>query len=153
MDGSEIQRATSANKFEKIMDKLWKWKKGQFGKLEFAEQDALSKHLKSLGDVGEAIFRKSKSKRSKNQNDYYHGVVIKILSDETGNDPETIHEFIKLKFIPVYAKLKYTGGNLVGGSTTKLSVKEFEELMEKVRAWALMDEGIVIPLPNEVDYE
>lgn len=131
------------------MDKIWKFHKVD-GKIKFYEQQLLSEHLKTLND-GEAIFRPLRKNRSLNQNDYYWGVVLSLLEKETGNDQDAIHEFIKDRFLSK-RQVEFNGQEfVVSGSTRKLTTAEFEELMEKVRAWAQIDLNINIPLPNEVE--
>lgn len=134
------------------MEKIWIAHKVD-GKLKLYDKNGFSEYVSALpNDNLELILRVAKSRRSLNQNSYYWGVVVKILSDETGNDPESIHEFIKLKFNPKFV----TVGNeqaLIGGSTANLSTKDFEEKMEEIRAWAAIELNINIPEPNEVSYE
>lgn len=88
------------------------------------------------------------NQRSNNQNRYCWGVVVKIISDETGNDANDVYEFLKLKFNQKSVTIKGQE-HVIGGSLAALSKPEFEIAMERVRAWALMEYGIVIPLPNE----
>lgn len=76
--------------------------------------------------------------RSLPENSYFHGVVVKILSDELGYTPVEMKGVIKWVF-----KVKHT---------SDLSTVEFEDLMEKIRRWAAMELNINIPVPNEVDY-
>lgn len=85
--------------------------------------------------------------RSIVQNNYYHGVVIKLLSEFTGYEPEEMHKALKIKFL-TYENVK---GLPVTLSTTQLKTHEFEEFLERVRRWASMDLGVYIPLPNEVE--
>ena len=93
-----------------------------------------------------------RNKRSINQNNYYWGVVIKLLSDELGYFPEEMHEVCRQKFLT-------TGKFLIGGdeyvvtkSTGDLKTSEFEEYLSQIRIWASTME-IVIPLPNEIIYD
>lgn len=86
--------------------------------------------------------------RSERENRYYWPVVVGIISDETGNSPNAVHEF-----------LKFTHGtkeviNVKGiefhapKSTTQMTTGEFEDYMSRCRVWA-SEQGIFIPLPNE----
>lgn len=134
------------------MDKIWACHKEQ-GRLKINDSHGFLNFVRGLADTGlELILRKSKSIRSLNQNAYLHGVVIKIIAEETGNDPDAILEFIKIKFLPKFVNINGESA-LVGGSTSRLSTKEFSELMEEIRAWASIEMGINIPEPNEVEYE
>ncbi len=82
-----------------------------------------------------------------NQNGYLWGIVYPIISQSTGMEIGDIHDFIKVKFLPKPSKLD--PDVIVGGSTAKLNKLEWEELMLKIRIWALDDLQIKIPEPNE----
>lgn len=104
-------------------------------------------YLKTLEGVRcEVSVRKIRAQRSNNQNNYYFGVVCKVLGDYFGYEPDEMHEALKLKFLQVGAvdvpTLK---------STTKLNTAEFEDYLERIRRWAAIDYSIAIPLPNEVE--
>jgi len=88
-----------------------------------------------------------KKQRSDNQNRYYWGVVIKILSDELGYTPEETHEALKIKFLRIKGEKLDTVK-----STTKLSTKEAEDFYEEIRRWASVELSIDIPEPNEVNF-
>jgi len=91
------------------------------------------------------IIEPESKKRSLNQNSYYHGVVIKILADFSGNDPDDIHEFLRMKFLQEPIK-----NDMVTIKRTKhLTTIEFEKYMEDIRRWASMEYGCYIPLPGE----
>jgi hypothetical protein len=79
-----------------------------------------------------------------NQNGYYWAVVIPILCDYFGYFPDEMHHAIKTKF------LRNGGTDELPriGSTAKLSRVEFENLMEKIRCWAISDYGVNIPPPE-----
>jgi hypothetical protein len=85
--------------------------------------------------------------RSIVQNNYYWGVVIDILSDFTGYDPEEMHNALRHKFL-TYENIKGLPTTL---STTQLKTNEFEDYLERIRRWAATDLGVYIPLPNEVE--
>lgn len=88
-------------------------------------------------------------KRSNNENSYYWGVVIDAIATETGNEPETIHQALKIKFL---LNRMQCNGMLIATtkSTTELTTIEFEAYLDKVRLWASEFLHIEIPLPNEV---
>lgn len=90
----------------------------------------------------------SKKKRSLNQNAYYWGVVLKVLSDHTGfNTDETYQEMAKMF-------LSYqNGAKTFVKSTTRLTTLEFEQYLEKIRQWAQVEMLVRIPLPNEITEE
>jgi hypothetical protein len=123
--------------------------KVEHGKLILKNPDMFDAHVRSLeGDVNLTIKRHRKD-RSNRQNKYYWGVVIQILSDAWGwEDPEELHEAIKIKFLLIEDRpLKSVK------STASLSTVEFEDLMTRIRVWAQSEHNIRIPAPNEVEFE
>lgn len=50
------------------------------------------------------------------------------------------HEFLKRKFIGC---IEMPNGQLMGISTTKLSVREMSEYQEKIISWASMEHGVL----------
>ncbi len=111
------------------------------------------RHLARLGDGTEVYVTVKKITkrgiRSLNQNNYYWGVVIEILSDHTGYLPEEMHEALKQKFLS-YENFPGLRANL---TTASLKTHQFEIYLSKIRRWASTDLGVFIPEPNEVDYE
>jgi hypothetical protein len=96
----------------------------------------------------EITVRKQRSQRSLNQNSYYFGVVVKLLSTETGYEEEEIHDILKYQFL----KIGGSDGEFERvRSTSALSTSDFEEYLEKIRRWSAGVLGIVIPLPNEAE--
>ena len=93
---------------------------------------------------------KHKTQRSLNQNSYFHGVIVKMISDETGYEIEEVKEMIRMKFLSYEIKL---GDEivLVGRSTVSLTTAEFEELNSQCRRWAAQAIGLYLPEPNEVE--
>lgn len=89
---------------------------------------------------------KERKQRSLEQNAYYHGVVLDILSKDIGYDHDEMHDALRYKFL----QYENVAGLKTILSTTQLSTKEFEVFLERIRRWAAMDMGIFIPKPNEV---
>ena len=94
---------------------------------------------------------KYSKKRSNPQNRYYHGCVLKYLSETTGFTVAEMHEVLKSKFLP-YERANRATGQMVqfGRSTTELNTLQYEEFLEQVRIWAINELDCYIPLPNEV---
>jgi hypothetical protein len=91
---------------------------------------------------------RSKKTRSLNQNKYYWGVVVKILSMHTGYTSDETHQELARMF------LSYQNGKKrFVKSTAKLNTFEFEQYTEKCRQWAWQEMNVHIPLPNEVTEE
>ncbi len=92
--------------------------------------------------------------RSRQQQGYYWGVILKYIADETGNNAETVHEEMKRMYLKIGEKR--LGNRIVDvtRSTSDLTTVETEEYYSKIRSWAGSKPedgglGIMIPLPNE----
>ena len=83
-------------------------------------------------------------KRSNPQNSYLWGVVYKLISDETGDDAESVHHAMRSMFLAdtgrVVVKVK---------STSKLTTVEFQQYVREIQRWAAGFLGLYIPDPNE----
>jgi len=87
--------------------------------------------------------------RTISENRYYWGVVVEILANFFGYTKHECHDALKHKFLSVPGDIM-PGKLPVVKSTAELSTTEFEEYLDNIRTWALLDLGINIPLPNEV---
>lgn len=98
--------------------------------------------------------------RSKQQNKYYWSV-LRLISDELGNeaDDRTLHEIFKFKFLQVNTGIidETTGEVLIHvKSTTGLSKQEFIDYLENISRYVAQSFNIVVPPPGEqlsADYE
>ena len=89
--------------------------------------------------------------RSMQQNRYYWGVVVKIISDDTVNDPETVREFLKAKFLPKRETIIKGEKLMLLGCTHDLNRDNFfADFIDPIRAWYA--EYGYIPDPNEINY-
>jgi len=117
--------------------------------------DSPSRYLVHLskyeGKRIELVLRLQKSQRSLNQNNYYFGVVVEILSGHTGYTAEEMHEILKYKFLKTIKVIPDKEGMPYIKSTTKLNTGEFEEYLAKIKQWAAQELDVFIPDPN--DYE
>lgn len=124
------------------------------GKLELSNTDAFKNELlKFKGKRVYVIVDEEKQQRSINQNNYYWGVVVKILSNELGYTQEEMHEILKAKFSPKDVKEVAGEQIVIPKSTTKQKTDEFETYLEHIRRFALLQLNCKIPLPNEVDIQ
>lgn len=97
-------------------------------------------------------FSPSGKDRSQNQNRYYWGCVVQILSEELGYERDEVHEMLKYKFLTSKLPVETSKTRINLGfvkSTTELDTKEFEEFLSSVRVWASRELGIYIQEPNE----
>lgn len=123
------------------------------GKVQFQDLHLFNQDLANYeGKEAYITIKPYRKNRSDNQNRYYWGVVIKILADEFGFEPDEMHEVLKQKFL-VSEKLRIGKEEFV---VTKPShdrdTVEFEEYLSKIRTWASVDLGVAIPLPNDIEY-
>lgn len=106
------------------------------GKLEIENFSDWAARIHALD--GEKIMikiEKRRKLRSLEQNSYFHGVLLPLLSDELGYTPQEMKGVLKWKF-----EIKHT---------SELSTVEFEDFTRKVREWASAELGIYLPSPNE----
>jgi hypothetical protein len=103
------------------------------------------------------VIRKFEGKRIKvTLANYYWGVVLKYVHEmflEYGNDvsSDDCHEFLKEHVGKLFKEIEGPGGEIrtIVRSSTELSTSEWEDYMEKIRAWSA-SVGLQIPLPNEM---
>jgi hypothetical protein len=94
----------------------------------------------------------NKRQRSLEQNAYYWGVVVKMISDHTGYNKDEVH--LKLCFLFNAEMIEVKGEyHRQGRSTTKINTKEFGEFLEQIRIWASTELGIDLPEPGEFSEE
>lgn len=130
---------------KKIVPIFAGWVKG--GKVLLDLRREFDRYASSFeGKRIQLVLKKYKTQRSIEQNKYYWGVIIKILSEEFGYFPEEIHDALRFKFLRVSGRVLS-----IAKSTTELTTIEFEIYQEQIRVWALTEHQIKIPLPNEVE--
>lgn len=118
------------------------------GVLKVFNADTFRIHLRSFGEQKfDIIARKKRKERSNPQNRYYHGVVLEILSLETGHTKDELHDAFKRMFIRSYND---KGIDFIP-STTELSTVEFNEYFEEIRRFAARELKTVIPDPGEIE--
>ena len=116
------------------------------GKLKFDTPDKFMVYLSGLeGKRFELALEKERHARTLSQNAYYWGVVVEILRNHFGYEPEEMHEALKFKFLK-----RYEDSDLVTvGSTAKLSTVEFCEYVDRIMEWAAKEYQVVIPTAGE----
>jgi hypothetical protein len=90
--------------------------------------------------------------RSKKQNAYYWGVILEILSEHTGFEPEELHQILKERFLTYTKKYKGYVYKLTR-STATLNITEFSDYNEKIKKLAAEKFKLYIPDPGEYDYK
>ena len=127
----------------------------QRGKLRVRNWTRIAQRLAQSKD-GEYVVRieRKHAHRSQQQNRFWWGVCVDLVSEHTGYSPDEVHELAKQMFLP--KKLAVADGNgegvgefVLGGSTAKLNTLEFGEFIERFRQWAAETLDVVIPDPEE----
>ena len=118
-------------------------------KLHFANKERLNMDVTRYNDkTVEVIIKEYKPKRSNQLNQYYWGVVVKIISNYTGYTKEETHELLKQTFLKKKVLIEDTWYDTTD-STTKLNNKEMLEFIEEVKQWAAQTLYVYIPDPHE----
>jgi len=97
------------------------------------------------------------NKRSTNQNSFFHGVILPILSQaliEAGyneaNSMEWTKDFVKYHcLIKEYVNKKTGEVTKSIGNTSGLTTTEFMELIATIQQWAMENLNCYLPDPNE----
>lgn len=97
-------------------------------------------------DVEVTVSRKRKH-RSNKQNAYYHGVIVKMVAEFTGETPERTHQYLARMFLEEVSKID--DSKMITKSTTELSTAEFETYAEDCRMWASQFLNLYVPNPEE----
>ena len=121
---------------------------GIFVQMEFHpdnKQRYLSDLAKLEGKCGSIELKRESKPRSNQQNRYYWGCVINILSDELGYTPNETHDSMRKEFLVEKGK---DGKPDKIRSTTSLNTIEMENYMENIRKWAVAFNGTYIPDPE-----
>ena len=104
--------------------------------LHFADRDRLDDDIaRYQGKTIEVTISEYKPKRSNQLNQYYWGVVVKIISDYTGYTKEETHELLKQTFLKKKVLVNDEWYDTTE-STTKLDNKRMLEFIEQVKQWA-----------------
>lgn len=120
------------------------------GKLLLDDPQRYLVHLAGFeGRRVELVLRKRQSKRTDRQNRYYWGVIVEILGNHCGYEPEEMHEALKVKFLGAHPDER---GLVRVGSTAKLSTDEFIRYTNAVVRWAAENLSVYIPDPSQVEH-
>ena len=120
-------------------------------KLKLYDKDAFNAYLSVMnGQEIDLVVRKTQKYRSYQQNKYYWGVVVELLSEATGYERQEMHEVLKGKFLARYVTIAGSEVPIVR-STTELNTVEFEKYTAEIRRWATQELDCQIPEPQEID--
>jgi hypothetical protein len=76
--------------------------------------------------------------------------VAQLIHEDTGTDKDDIHEFFKLKFLPVRTININGEERHIPGSTAKLTTAEMNAYMDKINAWVTSTLGLILPTPEDL---
>lgn len=99
--------------------------------------------------VDESLKRRRET-RSDNQNRYYWGVIIEILSEHCGYTKDEMHDALKYKFLS--DRCPDEKGLVKIKSTAKLKTDEFIQYTNQIVIWAAEEMNVFIPDPSQMDY-
>jgi hypothetical protein len=88
-------------------------------------------------------------KRSDAQNKYWHGFVIPAFTERCGYEFAEMKDILALKLLPREIVDFETGEvRVVPGHTSKLTVAEFNDLIERAQRWGA-ELGVFVPDPEK----
>lgn len=124
------------------------------GRIIFDEPERFQCYVRArAGRKVEVLVRPIKNRRSLQQNAYWHGVPVTIMAEYMGEDHMATHYSLLHECFGYHwnEKLKKEVPNK--GSSSVLTVEEFNHLIEWCPRWAFENFGVHVPLPNECDYD
>ena len=118
--------------------------------LEFTNKPALKRILQPLENkVLDIVIKQGGRLRSSQQNRYYWGVVLDIISQDLGYTPQECHALFKSMFLSKEILVK---GKMcrITGSSKKLKISDFCTYIDRIIQWA-GENSIVIPPSDSID--
>ncbi len=119
----------------------------QDGKLLLDNKPEFTAHLHTLnGKRVNVSVEKQTRRRSQDQNEWYWGVILKMISQHTGQDPQSLHEAFKYKF----SEKITLNGLVIPQSTRTRDTIDFSAYCESIRQWAREFLNLDIPDPKKI---
>jgi hypothetical protein len=107
---------------------------------------------KWLGKPVEVTIRAKRSKRSISQNNTWWGLIVPAIAEEVGYDRsehDECHYALVARFFGTHTD-KISGATVPNARSSKLSTKQFSELIDGTVRWAATDLGLVLPMPDDL---
>ena len=119
------------------------------GRLHLDQREAFQRYVQGQdGRHLELVLRPRRIQRSDRQNAYYWGVVVALVAEKCGYEPEEAHDALKARFLTDHEEAALPRVR----STTSLTVAEFQDYTERIRRWAAEYlDGLYIPEPGECE--
>jgi hypothetical protein len=115
------------------------------GRLVLADREQFAKAMRSFKRGHVSLRVEVGGKRSVQANRYYR-LLLGIISDETGDDPDYLHEFFKKKFLePEYVEVL---GESMEIYTSIKNPTRFRKYTEDIRRFVLVELHIDTPDPD-----
>lgn len=144
-----------------------KWKAQANGGILYVEREAdFRDYLLSLqGKDLQVVVKKYVKSRSRQEEKFYHAVVVRMVAEAMSIDDNEAHYFLKSLFLTEEVRAgngKYRFKRTL--STTELDDKSYREYWEKCIRWAALPTNpaglseqsgleLYIPYPNECEWE
>lgn len=122
------------------------------GRLVFDDKERFDRYKMRLNGRVEVVVKPYRRRRTIPQNAYLWAVVYGLIADYTGMTQEEVHEAMKMMFRKKIVEVKGRRIETVD-STADASTAEFSEYIERIKAFAGTELGIVIPEPHAVAVE
>ncbi len=109
---------------------------------------------KFLGKAIEVTIRAKRSKRSLDQNALWWSLIVPAIADEVGYDRsehDECHYALVARFFGTHVD-KISGATIANARSSKLSTKQFTELIDGTVKWAAQELGLVLPMPDDVPF-
>lgn len=101
----------------------------------------------------ELVLKRYRRLRTDSQNQYYWGVVVKIIAAHLGYDKDSCHEELLFMFDPRERTLPNGVVVVEKGTTTDMDTQRFSQYVESCRMWSHQTQNCYVPQPNEVTAE
>lgn len=114
-------------------------------------KEAVKQYIDKLpeGKLYDATIKLHREKRTIPQNSLYW-LWVNCIHQETGEDIDAIHEYYKSKYLTPEIKTFRGQSIAIEPSTTKLDTKRFTDYLEKVRADAQTELGVILVSPEDM---
>lgn len=114
------------------------------------DKQALKVYLDKLteGKTYDVSIKMHRKKRTIDQNNLLF-LWINCISQETGNDKDSLHNFFKQKFIGYRTQTIFGKQTFIGPTTKTLDTKQFTDYLEQIQAFAATELGIALPNPKD----
>ncbi len=107
---------------------------------------------KFAGKAIEVTIRAKRSKRSLDQNALWWSIIVPAIAEEVGYDRsehDECHYALVARFFGTHTD-KISGATVANARSSKLSTKQFSELIDGTVRWAATDLGLVLPMPDDL---